>query len=124
MPKPMSSYDYRMYLIHNADKLIKHNRSDAAKRMTCLPCTTPSTEMPLQHYEVCNSKTCAFPINNAEGLGVGRKFGGEHDNYRDQPKGCAVGVQDMNLYPISGHVGDNFELLTGATGVQGGWPTR
>jgi hypothetical protein len=60
-------------------------------------------------------------VLDPDGLGVGRKYGGEKNSYRpEEIKGCSVSTNDMNLYPINGNVGDNYNLLTGPTG----YPTR
>lgn len=71
---PMTSYDYRMYLIHNAEKLMEDNKKAALKTNYCEPCVSPSTMLPEHHKQVCNSRTCSFPETDAAGLGVGRNY--------------------------------------------------
>ena len=104
--KPMSSYDYRMYLQQNADKIITENRDIAWKNNLCGPCVVPDTMLPEQNVQVCNSRTCAFPQNDPTGLGLGRRVGGEQPSYRPSEqmtmKGCAIPAKDLNFYPING----------------------
>lgn len=123
LPKPMSSFDYRMFLMQNAENIMQSNREHALKENMCTPCTKPTTMLPEQHVQVCDGRKCSFPVNDPQGLGVGRKYGGEQPSYRPdvEMKGCASKVQDMNFYPISGNVGTGFDNLTGPTG---GWPLQ
>ena len=101
LPKPMSSYDYRMFLMNNADKLIDQHRTDAYRKNLCEPCVKHSTMLPEQHVEVCDGRTCSFPINEPEGLGIGRIFGGEKKSYRDTSiKGCSLPVVDQEFAPV------------------------
>ena len=73
LPKPLSSYDYRMYLTENAEKLMDENRADATKNNYCGPCVKPSTMLPEQTKQVCDGRVCAFPVNDPAGLGLGRQ---------------------------------------------------
>jgi hypothetical protein len=122
LPKPMSAYDYRQFLMENAEQLITQHRENAWVLNACGPCANPSTMLPEQHVQVCDGKTCSFPVNDPNGLGVGRKYGREApEGYsaNTPQKSCATPIMDMNLYPIDGKVGKNYENLTGP---QAGWP--
>jgi hypothetical protein len=121
LPNPMSSFDYRMFLTHNADQIMDNNRAYAYKENLCEPCTDPSTMLPESHIQVCDARSCTFPLTDPAGLGIGRKYGGEQPSYRDESyKGCAASVNDMAFFPVTGKVGDDFEKLVGPTGAV--WP--
>lgn len=73
----MSSYDYRMYLVHNADKLMADDRDKAYRKNVCGPCVEPyevGTMLPEQTMIECNTNSCRFLVNNPNGLGMGRKY--------------------------------------------------
>ena len=71
LPKPLSSHDYRMYLTNNAEKLMEQNRASATKLNSCnKQCT--NTTLPEQTHQVCDGRTCSFPLNEPSGLGLGR----------------------------------------------------
>lgn len=123
LPKPMSAFDYRMYLTNNAEKIIDHNRNDAFRKNRCDTCENPQKEMDEMNVQVCDGVTCAFPLMEPTGLGLGRRVGGEQPSYRPTVKfqGCAKPVNDSQFFPIDGKVGDNFDKLTGPVG---GWPFK
>lgn len=73
LPKPLSSYDYRMFLTENAEKLMEKNRAQASADNYCGPCVKPSTMLAEQSKQVCDGRTCAFPVNEPTGLGLGRQ---------------------------------------------------
>lgn len=72
LPEPLSSYDYRMYLTANAEKIIEANRAEAQKLNACAPCDK-NVGLPEQTIQVCDGRKCAFPVNEPTGLGLGRK---------------------------------------------------
>ena len=72
LPHPMSSYDYRMFLTENAEKLMAQNRDKALSENNCAPCVKPSTQLPELNKQVCDGRICAFPVNDPVGLGLGR----------------------------------------------------
>ena len=74
LPKPMSSFDYRMYLTENAEKIMEAERQAVTKDSYCGPCVNPSTMLPEQTVEVCDGRKCSFAVNEPAGLGIGRKF--------------------------------------------------
>lgn len=105
LPAPMSSFDYRMYLTQNAEKLMQKNSEHALKANLCAPCVSPATALAEQTVQVCDGRKCSFATNDPTGLGVGRNFG--------SGKGCAVPVEDLSLYPLDGKFGANFEKAVG-----------
>ena len=73
----ISSYDYRMYLIHNADKLMAAQREEAYRKNVCGPCVEPydvGTMLPEQTTIECNTNSCRFLVKDPNGLGLGRKY--------------------------------------------------
>jgi hypothetical protein len=73
-PSNMTSYEYRMYLIHNAEAIMKQQADCAAKVNACEPCVKQTTMLPEQHVQECNGRTCTFTEQASNGLGVGRKY--------------------------------------------------
>ena len=72
-----SSFDYRMYLTRNADKLLDAEREKAGLRNSCGPCMEPydvGTMLPEKNMVTCNQSTCSVNLNNEEGLGTGRQY--------------------------------------------------
>ena len=55
--KIMNSYEYRMFLTRNANKLIDLNRGYATEKNSCGPCT--NTMLPEQSVQSCSSKSCS-----------------------------------------------------------------
>lgn len=99
LDKPMTSYDYRMHLTHNAEKMMEDKRKSALQTNLCEPCTTPSTMLPEQHVQQCDGRKCIFPTNDVHGLGVGRKYGGEQPSYHETTE-----VQGCNIHEMGNHM--------------------
>lgn len=75
--KPVNSYDYRMYLVGNAESLLKEQRRKAYEQNMCGPCVEPynvGTMLPEQSMVECDTNTCKFNYTNPAGLGTGRKY--------------------------------------------------
>ena len=75
---PVNSYEYRQYLIKNAESLMSQNRQQAFRENACGPCVEPfhqGTMLPEQGMVECNGSTCRYVVNDPNGLGVGRKYG-------------------------------------------------
>jgi hypothetical protein len=88
-PNPMSSYEYRQFLTHNAARLMQQNRDTAFQNAYCGPCLDePGTMLPEQHKQVCNGRTCSFPVNDPNGVGLGKVLGGEQATYRPHDTGA------------------------------------
>lgn len=94
----MSSYDMRMHLINNADKLINADRADLHTRLGCAPCfcyEQPGTVPPNQSELVCNNRTCALKMTNPCGVGTGRSNTSLNVKFD-------AGFMEVPLYPING----------------------
>jgi hypothetical protein len=71
-----SSYDQRIFMINNAEKLMQDQRNTLPGG-TCVPCFTNNeqgTVLPELESQMCNSKFCQFSTVNDSGVGLGRNF--------------------------------------------------
>ena len=71
-----NSYEYRQYMIKNADQIMKNNRLMSYEANRCGPCVNPYNEgtmMPEQTIQHCNKNNCTFAVNDVNGVGLGRK---------------------------------------------------
>lgn len=72
----LNSYEYRMYLQHNATKLMEENRALSSEENRCEPCfdlNEEGTMLPEVNKFECNAKTCALVNNKDHGIGTGRQ---------------------------------------------------
>jgi hypothetical protein len=73
-----NSHDMRMYLQHNADKLMKMNESIVSNNNVCpdsIPKDSVGTMLPERNMVQCNNRTCNFNNDvNMYGLGTGRIY--------------------------------------------------
>ena len=76
----INSFQYRRFLVHNANKLMDLNRTYACQKNCCGPCKAPyhqGTMLGEQTTKVCNNRSCNTDFVNASGLGQGRKYSNE-----------------------------------------------
>jgi len=72
-----SSYEARMYLQQNANKIMEIEKNKAINRgAPCVPCNaaTPSTMLPERYIVRCNGVSCERHEVNQMGIGDGRDF--------------------------------------------------
>lgn len=71
-----TSYDTRMFLTQNAEKLMAENSqmSIAKTACPCFPHEAQGTMLPESEMIKCNASYCSFYGKDAEGLGLGRQF--------------------------------------------------
>lgn len=67
----MSSYDYRQYLINNANELMKENREHAVKKNGCPSCN--AKDVPF--LRECNSTLTNMECKKLNPNGVGTMYG-------------------------------------------------
>jgi hypothetical protein len=75
-PDDLNTYEYRMYLQHNATKLMNENKGVAGDNNKCEPCfdfNEDGTMLPEVNKFDCNSKTCSLVNNKSNGIGTGRQ---------------------------------------------------
>ena len=108
-----NSFQYRMYLTHNADKLMDLNRSYACQKNCCGPCQKPydvGTMLPEETVVTCNERECKVSSRNPNGLGQGRVYSNQPLHCPNLPKslpvnqginGCAPPADNFNYYPVN-----------------------
>ena len=74
-----SSYEARMYLQHNSEKVMNMQRNQAIQNLApCAPCTRPFSEagtMAPERYVVrCDAVSCQRSEVNPNGIGDGRAY--------------------------------------------------
>jgi len=74
-----SSYESRMFLQHNADRVLEYERQKSIDNLIpCAPCTRPfsdpGTMLPEKYIVRCNGVSCVREEVNPYGLGDGRKY--------------------------------------------------
>ena len=74
-----SSYDYRMYLIKNASKLIEENAKNVAK-CNCFDLKEVGTMLPHQSETKCDEFSCYTDLKDINGLGVDRKYNNSNNH--------------------------------------------
>lgn len=135
---PMNSYEYRQFLIHNAEKLMKHNARQAYYENMCGPCVEPyniGTMLPEQKMVKCDTNTCRTYIYDQDGLGTGRQYTSDnvqqfqeeflkhkHNEqlFLNSQTNCCLNTNDeLAYYPWNGMV--HAEEIT-RTAVPGGGP--
>lgn len=73
----MNSYEYRMYLQHNAEKIMKDNQNVAGNNNKCkdsFEFNEDGTMAPELNKFQCDANVCALNNNNPKGIGTGRNF--------------------------------------------------
>jgi len=71
--KVANSYEYRMFLTRNADKIMEINNLYAVDRNACKSCD--NTMLPEQTMLNCNKESCNIVMSDPLGLGQGRANG-------------------------------------------------
>lgn len=106
----MNSYEYRLFLTRNANKLIELNRNYACQKNCCGPCKQPyhqGTMLSEQTIQNCNTTTCSVDVLEKKGLGIGRRYDTDSQECSEWPKElpfrttcncCADGGSLFNYY--------------------------
>ena len=74
-----SSYESRLYLQQNAEKIMESNRVNATNNLApCAPCTRPlsdnGTMLPERYIVKCDAVSCKRQEIDVNGLGDGRNY--------------------------------------------------
>lgn len=72
-----NSYDSRMFLINNAEKMMNANLDIVSKTNNCMSCSAEKMEetfLPEQNMVKCDEHVCNFSVSNPNGLGTGRVY--------------------------------------------------
>ena len=105
----MNSHEYRMFLTHNANKLMDLNRIYTTEKNSCGPCTEPysvGTMLPEKNVIRCNNQKCELTENDKNGIGTGRKYdefsgtcaGWPKNIPVNQPYGCSADNNSLFNY--------------------------
>lgn len=121
--KPMdSSYDYRQFLIGNAESLMDGQRGAAHAKAYCGPCVKPydqGTVLPEKDAFVCDKVGCRKEAGAQGGIGTGRDYGmipsqkealdaflaqqaSQQARLEDSANCCACGPNGGGAYPLPG----------------------
>lgn len=88
----MNSYEYRLFLTRNAEKLMEQNRKVAYQKNGVSQCKkpyNPGTMLEERDKVICNKHNCKVVPNNPRGLGRGRI-------YAEHPTECLAGLNGPN----------------------------
>ena len=141
----MNSYEFRQYLVHNADNIMRQNKIAVYQENLCGPCMDPydiGTMLPEQTIVECNANTCKTFTNDPNGLGVGRQYvTSDNKQAMDHRTGflqgkqkeqewmkqklncCTSGIDDLQYFPYDNVVDADFgraTLPSGAKPMSGG----
>lgn len=81
--KTQGSFQYRQFLQHNGNSLMKANREVAVRNNGCSNCSQSKlgvegfdngTMLPEQYLQSCNANECKMALNDPMGVGVGRNY--------------------------------------------------
>lgn len=70
----LNSYDYRMFLMKNAEKIIENNEKSVKTNCPCFDHDEVGTMLPERNMVVCNKNTCFVNASDKNGLGNGRMY--------------------------------------------------
>jgi hypothetical protein len=140
-----SSLEYRMFLTHNTDELIKKNAVKAYMKARCGPCVdnpdwNTGTMLPEFDSQECNSRTCSYRIVDPMGLGRQRKYFDngmdeevrkefikekekENEYFKEVSECCGTSSDNLYYYPIDGNIEQKysrFAVPSGGALMRGG----
>tara|TARA_B100000902_G_C27238189_1_gene878575 strand:+ start:1011 stop:1343 length:333 start_codon:yes stop_codon:yes gene_type:complete len=69
LQKNMSSWEYRSYLMNNAEKLIEEEKKTMDDKFGCLDCNSTQL-LDSSVKQVCNHTGCNIEVLNKEGIGI------------------------------------------------------
>ena len=72
--RPLTSFEYRQFLVNNAEDIISKQRDVTDHLFTCKGCTW-ATAPPGMRYQKCDSHSCTATGPNFDGLGLERAPG-------------------------------------------------
>jgi hypothetical protein len=128
----LNSFQYRNFLINNADELMNLNRDYACQKNCCGPCKEPYhsiNTLPEVNRVKCNSQNCELLAYDPNGLGQGRAYNDEEEKCDNvgQPNvntnGCAKPKDNMAYYSSQTDYKDNINrnaVPGGGTMMSGG----
>ena len=130
-----SSYDYRMFLTRNAEKLMEVNNKHNYAKNGSFKCKEPyEVGTMLQEHTLvnCNDKNCSTSVLNEDGLGQGRKYSNEPCGLLDPFKSpefslddnkCLSTEDNFNYYPLEKLEPNRNAMPGGGEILKGGDPS-
>jgi hypothetical protein len=111
-----SSYDFRMFMMRNADALMTEDRSSAYKENKCAPCydvNSDGTMLPEQDRIACDGRVCQVQSVNEAGLGRGRQYLTQSTDVSQPvaPGFVPARVSSSGFYPIGGLSGSDSDMF-------------
>ena len=125
--KTFNSFQYRMFLTHNAEKIMEMNRSTSCEKNCCGPCQKPynqGTMLPESSQVECNARDCQVKQTNPEGIGQGRTYGQSQHcaNWPEQlPTGnssncCTPSEDNFRYHPVDTNLSNHGRTTSPAGG--------
>ena len=97
----MNSHEYRMFLTHNAEKLMEiHNKHNYAKNgvFNCKEPYETGTMLPEIDRVLCNNDNCSLIKVDENGLGRGRQYSQDPNAILDPFKSPQYKLDDKYIY--------------------------
>ena len=70
----LNSYDYKLYLIRNAENIMDLNRKHSFIINGSYECCNKKTDVPEKQIQSCDVHTCNVNVIDDNGVGLGRDF--------------------------------------------------
>ncbi len=129
-----SSFEYRLFLTNNAEKLIDVNKKHAFIKNGVNDCKPPfaqGTMLPEQNMTRCDNQVCNLIENDKNGLGLGRIYSDKPNEVLDSLKvpelkldenNCATPEDKFSYLPIDEKQEDNVQRnsIRGGDILEGG----
>jgi hypothetical protein len=107
--RPLSSYEYRQYLINNADRLIAEQQANIKAKSECSGCTNyDQSQPPAQRTQACDGNSCAISAPSDDGIGLMR---GEAPSSEPLPLFSRNSAEAVQFAP-SAHTGEYLQPYT------------
>lgn len=119
LDKNMSSYDYRQYMITNAEQLMQESRGQAISRSSCETCDVGSVEkrckMSEEQITTCTSQNCTIGTVDVNGLGRGRNYQDSKFQSVDSIDSIA---EENHIHDITAAPTKSYHLMSAALGYE------
>ena len=120
--KVNNSFQYRMFLTHNASDLMELNNKYSCQKNCCGSCANPSTMLPESTKVTCNKFSCTSAVNDSNGLGQGRNYG--NDTSGGWEKYFSNDMQQCNCCNDTKGLFDYYGDMAGKGVLKGGDPSQ
>lgn len=132
LQKIESNLDYRMFLTHNAEKLMEiHNKHNYAKNgvFNCKEPYETGTMLPEIDRVLCNNDNCSLIKVDENGLGRGRQYSQDPNaildpfkspQYKLDDNKCTPTEDNANYYPIQKQEEEVRQAVIGGGKILGG----